>query len=337
MTGTIRAVCTSSIKGVKKEPVKEARLIEDFGIESDAHAGKWHRQVSLLSYERVEDFNKSGAGVKDGDFGENLLVCGIDFQSLPVGTRFRITAGKPEKEDTGRMTPDTAGTEPSEGQSPAPGPLLEMTQVGKACHNECAIKKRVGVCIMPTNGVFARVIRGGIVMPGDRIEVIPADPQRPFSAAVITLSDRASQGIYEDKSGPEAARILREAGMDVVETILIPDDPGKLKTELKRLADQRQVSLILTSGGTGFSGRDQTPEATMEVADRNAPGIAEAIRVRSLQVTDHAMLSRGASVIRGKTLIVNLPGSVKAVRESLGFIMKALPHGLGILRGSADN
>ena len=97
------------------------------------------------------------------------------------------------------------------------------------------------------------------------------------------------------------------------------------------------VSLVVTSGGTGFSMRDQTPEATMAVADRNAPGIAEAIRVKSLAITDRAMLSRGASVIRKQTLIVNLPGSPKAVRESLSFILGALDHGLGILRGSADN
>ena len=130
--------------------------------------------------------------------------------------------------------------------------------------------------------------------------------------------------------------MLREAGYEVVETLLLPDEPAKLKTQLIRLADGRQVDLILTSGGTGFSLRDQTPEATLAVADRNAPGIAEAIRAKSLAVTDRAMLSRGVSVIRKKTLIVNLPGSPKAVRESLGFILGSLDHGLAILRGSAS-
>ena len=121
-----------------------------------------------------------------------------------------------------------------------------------------------------------------------------------------------------------------------MEMLLLPDEPAKLKTQLIRLADGRQVDLILTSGGTGFSLRDQTPEATLAVADRNAPGIAEAIRAKSLAVTDRAMLSRGVSVIRKKTLIVNLPGSPKAVRESLGFILGSLDHGLAILRGSAS-
>ena len=109
-----------------------------------------------------------------------------------------------------------------------------------------------------------------------------------------------------------------------------------LKHHLIRLADSRQVDLVVTSGGTGFSMRDQTPEATLAVADRNAPGIAEYIRMKSMQITDRAMLSRGASVIRKKTLIVNLPGSPKAVKESLGFILGALDHGLKILRGTAS-
>ena len=129
---------------------------------------------------------------------------------------------------------------------------------------------------------------------------------------------------------------LEAAGYEVVELLLLPDEPGQLKTQLIRLADSRQVDLVLTSGGTGFSLRDQTPEATMAVAERNAPGIAEFIRMKSMEVTDRAMLSRGVSVIRGTTLIVNLPGSPKAVKESLGFIMGSLDHGLKILRGSAS-
>ena len=137
-------------------------------------------------------------------------------------------------------------------------------------------------------------------------------------------------------SGPAAEEMLKEAGYDVVERFVIPDEPEVLKHHLIRLADSRQVDLVVTSGGTGFSMRDQTPEATLAVADRNAPGIAEYIRMKSMQITDRAMLSRGVSVIRKKTLIVNLPGSPKAVKESLGFILGALDHGLKILRGTAS-
>ena len=124
--------------------------------------------------------------------------------------------------------------------------------------------------------------------------------------------------------------MLKASGYEVVETILLPDEPEMLKEQLIRLADSRQVDLVVTSGGTGFSLRDQTPEATLAVAHRNVPGIGEYIRLRSMEITPRAMLGRGVSVIRGKTLIVNLPGSPRAVKESLGFILDSLDHGLKI-------
>lgn len=306
-TGVVKAVCISDRKGIEKKAIEEGHFMVDFGIEGDAHGGKWHRQVSLLSYDKVKAFNERGANVDDGAFGENLVVEGLDFRALPVGTR--LYAGTAQ---------------------------LVMTQIGKECHSHCAIYKRMGECIMPKEGVFAEVMKEGIIRPGDEMRIeLPAD-DRPFTAAVITLSDKGARGQRKDESGPAAKEMLEQAGYVVVETLLLPDEPALLKTQLTRLADGRQVDLVLTSGGTGFSMRDQTPEATMAVADRNAPGIAEFIRYKSMQITDRAMLSRGVSVIRGKTLIVNLPGSPKAVRESLGFIMDSLDHGLKILRGSAS-
>ena len=160
--------------------------------------------------------------------------------------------------------------------------------------------------------------------------------ERAFTAAVITLSDKGARGERVDESGPAAAQMLQDAGYEILETLILPDEPELLKTELIRLADEVQADLVVTSGGTGFSLLVQTPEATLAVADRNAPGIAEYIRMRSMQLTNRAMLSRGASVIRKGTLIVNLPGSPKAVRESLEFILDSLDHGLKILRGSAS-
>ena len=303
LQGIIRAVCISPEKGTVKRPVESAVLIRDYGIEKDAHAGKWHRQVSLLSWESVEAFNRNGAGVTDGDFGENLLVEGIDLKRLPVGTVLKIATV-----------------------------TLRITQIGKECHSDCEIRRRTGDCIMPREGVFAEVLDGGEIRPGDRITAQTPDPGRPFRAAVITLSDKGARGERKDESGPAAAEILREAGYDVFETLLLPDEPELLKRELCRLADRRQADLVITSGGTGFSPRDRTPEATMDVADRNAPGIAEYIRMRSMEVTSRAMLGRGASVIRKGTLIINLPGSPKAVRESLQFILDPLEHGLKTLR-----
>ena len=160
--------------------------------------------------------------------------------------------------------------------------------------------------------------------------------EKSFMAAVITVSDKGARGERVDESGPAAKEMLEEAGYEVVETLIIPDEPEELKTELIRLADEVRADLVVTSGGTGFSMRDQTPEATLAVADRLAPGIAEAIRYQSMAVTNRAMLSRGVSVIRRQTVIVNLPGSPKAVRESLGYILDSLDHGIRILRGSAS-
>lgn len=307
LLGVVRAICISEKRGTEKCCIDEGHFLVDFGIEGDAHGGKWHRQVSLLSYDKVKAFNERGANVIDGAFGENLVVEGIDFKNLPVGSR--LYAGTVE---------------------------LRMTQIGKECHSHCQIYKRMGECIMPKEGVFAEVVKEGVIRPGDlmRVELPAAD--RPFTAAVITMSDKGAKGERIDESGPAAKEMLEEAGYEVVELLLLPDEPAKLKTQLMRLADGRQVDLIVTSGGTGFSLRDRTPEATMEVAERNAPGIAEVIRMKSMEITDRAMLSRGVSVIRGNTLIINLPGSPKAVREGLRFILGTLEHGLKILRGSAS-
>ncbi len=306
--GKLIAICTSENKGTQKGQVQSAVLREDHGVEGDAHAGSWHRQVSLLGLEKIEAFRALGAEVRFGDFGENLVIEGFDFRNLPVGTRFSI------------------------GDA-----LLEMTQIGKECHSHCAIYNMVGDCIMPREGVFAKVIRGGEIKVGDVVTMIEADPERAFTAACVTLSDKGSQGLREDESGPLIVSILTENGYDVIETILIPDDEDILKKELIRLADQRQVNLVMTTGGTGFSPRDITPEATEAVCERMTPGISEAIRAYSMTKTPRAMLSRAASGIRGKTLIINLPGSPKAVQESMEFIMSSLKHGLEILNGRTSD
>ena len=137
---TIKAVCISEKKGTAKKNIGQAELIENFGLKDDAHAGDWHRQVSLLSYEKIEEFKALGVDVKDGDFGENLIVEGIDLAKLPIGTKITINQV-----------------------------LLEVTQIGKDCHTGCAIAQAVGKCIMPTEGIFARVLKGGTVQTGDKV------------------------------------------------------------------------------------------------------------------------------------------------------------------------
>ena len=141
--GKVLAVCVSERKGTQKKNVGSARFVENWGIEGDAHAGAWHRQVSLLSHERVEEFRARGAVVDHGAFGENLVVEGVDFRSLPLGTRFHC----------GEV-------------------ILELTQVGKECHSHCAIYKVMGDCIMPREGVFARVLHEGTIRVGDDLSIV---------------------------------------------------------------------------------------------------------------------------------------------------------------------
>ena len=155
-----------------------------------------------------------------------------------------------------------------------------------------------------------------------------------YTAAVITVSDKGFRGEREDTSGPALCEMLRAQGWQVIHTAVVPDEKDMICRELTDCADRRQAALVLTTGGTGFSPRDITPEATIAVCDRMATGIAEAIRTYSLQITPRAMLSRQTSGIRKKTLIINLPGSPKACREDLDFILPSLGHGLGVLCGT---
>lgn len=154
-----------------------------------------------------------------------------------------------------------------------------------------------------------------------------------FKVGIITVSDKGSQGKRIDRSGPKIKEILEDEGYEIVEMLVIPDEEELIYENLLRMSDDLKLDLILTTGGTGFSKRDRTPEATIAACDRMATGIAEAIRQFSLSITPRAMLSRATSGIRKDTLIINLPGSPKAVEESLDFIRDSLKHGLEILTG----
>ena len=146
--GIIKGICISKERGTEKHEVAEAGFVKDWGIQGDAHAGKWHRQVSLLSHEKIEAFRARGAEVADGAFGENLVVAGIDFRSLPLGTRFQCN-----------------------------DVVLKLTQIGKECHNGCAIYQAMGECIMPREGVFAQVLHGGTISVGDTLRILPDEAQ----------------------------------------------------------------------------------------------------------------------------------------------------------------
>ena len=154
--------------------------------------------------------------------------------------------------------------------------------------------------------------------------------------AILTISDRAAQGIYEDTSGPLIAKIIEDrTGWTIVEQQIVRDEINEIVEILESWVDKK-LDLVLTSGGTGFAPRDVTPEATMQVIDRLAPGITEAMRLEGLKITPHAMLSRSVAGMKGKTLIINLPGSPKAVKENLDVVLPVLGHAIELLSGQSS-
>jgi molybdenum cofactor synthesis domain-containing protein len=300
-------LCISETKGVRKHAVDSVVFGAGHGIEGDAHAGRWHRQVSLLSHEDVEAARRDGLhDISPGDFAENIILSGFDLASLGLGSRLRL----------GRDA------------------VLSITQIGKACHSPCRIYQATGDCIMPRVGLFARVEAGGAVQLGDSVEVLKLVPRTRFQAVVLTVSDRCSRGEIEDTAGPAVAKMLEtELDAHVYRNEILPDKSPIISDRLKHYCDGHSIDVVVTVGGTGFAPRDMTPEATREVVERLTPGLDEAMRAASLSKTPHAMLSRGASGIRGATLIINLPGSERAACENLHAILAALPHGLEKLRG----
>jgi len=294
--GRVVSVNVAEDKGVQKTPQRSVTLIAEHGVEGDAHAGPWHRQVSLLADESVATMRAQGLEVGPGAFGENVTTEGIVVHQLPVGTQLRM------------------------GEA-----LLEVTQIGKVCHDRCVIYQQAGDCVMPREGIFVRVLEGGDVRPGDAITL---EKRSLIRGAVLTVSDKGSRGEREDESGAALAGLLEEMGAAVVARAVVPDERDQITTALVRLADETGANLVLTTGGTGFTTRDVTPEATLDVIDRPAPGFAEAMRAGSLAKTPHAMLSRAVSGLRGRTLIINMPGSPRACQEQFAMVAPALPHAI---------
>jgi len=294
----IVAVCTSAEKGQRKNNVGESVLIKNLGLEGDAHAGFAHRQVSLLAEESIAKMTAKGLDVGPGDFAENLTTTGIDLVGLPIGTR--LQAG--------------------------PEAILRVTQIGKECHDRCAIYYQAGDCVMPREGIFTEVLAGGKIKVGDGLDI-----KHSYKFGVITASDKGARGEREDLSGPAVTEILLPFG-DVIDYVIVPDDRAILAKMMREMVG-KGFDAIFTTGGTGMSPRDVTPEATLDVIDRLVPGIAEAIRRETTAATAKAILSRGVSGISGSTLLVNLPGSPKAVAECLAVLIPVLDHALETVSG----
>ncbi len=303
--GKIVSVNVSVEKGTIKLPV-ESITIDDRGVVGDAHAGAWHRQVSVLGSDSIGSFiADTGRETKPGEFAENLTMSGIDLMKVAILDRLRI--GEVE---------------------------LEISQIGKECHGDkCAIFREVGKCVMPKEGIFCRFVTGGEIRPGDAVEYIP----RTLKIALITLSDRASAGEYTDRSGPRARQLIEEffaptRWREQIDSVILPDEADQLTDALnKAIADG--VDVIFTLGGTGVGPRDIAPETVSAVCDKIVPGIMESIRLKYSANKPSVLLSRGVAGVAGLTQLYALPGSVRAVEEYLAEIFKTLEHTLFMLHG----
>jgi molybdenum cofactor synthesis domain-containing protein len=303
------SVNISHEKGTRKNPIDFIELTE-IGIPEDAHRGKWHRQVSMLGIDSIEAFSRQHhRAIGYGEFAENITVSGMELKQAQVFDTFRNATVE-----------------------------LEITQIGKKCHGKnCVIFTEIGDCIMPKEGVFLRVIQGGKLQPGDQLQYF----QKIFRIKVITVSDRASAGIYEDRSGPLIAKLCEGFFMKnnrkcSVQREIIPDDPFQIETQVKK-AFIDKFDLIFTTGGTGIDPRDVTPEVVRSLLDKEIPGIMELIRMKYGMEKPNVLLSRSVAGVMGTSLVYTLPGSEKAVTEYTEEIFKTVNHSLMMLHGLGDH
>ena len=299
----ILSVNISNKKGIVKKPVPLIKLNE-IGVTNDAHAGNWHRQVSLLAQESIDKFSEQAKRkIEFGEFAENITTRGITLHKTAPLDRFIM----------GDM-------------------ILEVTQIGKKCHGDnCSIFREIGNCVMPKEGIFCRVLKGGELKAGDQLEYQP----RIMKTLIITLSDRASRGEYEDKSGPLLKKLAEDFFKSKnrhfdIETIIIPDNEKQLKSILLK-AQAENYDMVFTTGGTGIGPKDITPDVVKPLLTKEIPGIMELIRVKYGMEKANALVSRGIAGIMGETLIYTLPGSPKAVNEYCVEIFKTIEHSLYML------
>ena len=243
-------------------------------------------------------------------FAENMVVSGVRLEELGLGSRLLLGA---------RI-------------------VLSITQIGKRCHAPCRIHFLTGDCIMPRRGLFATVEEGGDAVPGMEATVVRHIPRNVPQAVVLTISDRCSrsESTRYGRSG-DCFPLRNGLKVHVFATEILPDEQDLISRRLEHYCDGHSIDLVVTVGGTGFAARDVTPEATREVVEHLRRGLDEAMRAASLAKSPHAMLSRGVSGIRGRALIVNLPGSERASVENLAVVLPPLAHALAALRGEVTD
>lgn len=284
----------------RKFPISELKL-NKLGATGDVHAQTWNRQISIISKEHIERFSKLTEGRKAefGEFAENITLESMNDTQVTPFDLF--------------VNGDT---------------VLEVTQIGKPFHAQF---KELGNYVMPRVGIFCRVKSEGILKPGDFLTHIP----KLFKIKIITLSDRASKGEYEDLSGPAIHDLLnkyfsKKAYRYSIKNVIIPDDAETLRNEIKT-SDEYDV--IITTGGTGIGPRDITVETIQPLLDKEIPGIMEMIRIKYGREKPNALLSRSVVGVIGNSLVYTLPGSVKAVNEYMNEILKTLEHLIYMLHG----
>ena len=302
----VAAVCLSERRQVRKTKQDSINLIENFGIEGDAHGGTGPRQVSILSNLSLSKMEAEGITTSYGCCGENIDIVGAaELHTLLPGVKLKLG--------------DSA--------------VVRITEIGKDNsdgHADNVIQKN----IFPLEGVFAEVLNGGKVRAGDEVEVIR---EPGYTAGVLTVSDSTSRGERDDLSGPAVIELLRKHNYASARYAVVPDEIQDIAENIQSWCEDGFLDVLFTTGGTGFSVRDVTPEATMMICDREVPGIPEMIRQKSAEIVNSAWLSRAVAGIRNKTLVINLPGSEKAAVECAEFALTVIDHGLEILRGDVTN
>ncbi len=300
MKGIVYSVNIGEKKGEVKKKVEFIELIENYGVKGDCHAEYGAtRQVSLLSWERMnQEFFclKKKGDLKPGIFAENITTEKIDLRKLKIGDKLKIN--------------DT---------------LIEISQIGKNCHQYCEIYKKVGKCIMPKEGIFGKVIKGGIIKEKDIIEVIPK-----IDVCILTISDGCFEGKRKDESGKYLKEACEKINWKVLKYEIIPDEKEIIKERLNKFSNI--YDLILTTGGTGITKRDVTPEATKEVIEKEIPGISEILRIKTYEKSKFSVISRGICGIKGETLIINFPGSLNGVKDYFEIVKDIIVHLIEMIR-----
>jgi molybdopterin adenylyltransferase len=305
MNGILQHICTSEKKGRAKDELSVAELLRDHGLAEDVHAGKWHRQVSLLDVADIEAMRKLGVELKPGAFGENLGVEGIDLNSLGIGSRLRL--GDAE---------------------------LEFTQIGKICHHRCAIYYTAGDCIMPRAGVFAEVLSGGTIKTGDTVEVIHAVPRDALQVAVLTVSASSSRSQSDDTHGLVVQEMLSQHfNVNMAYCSEIPSESDQLVELLTQLCD-RSLDLILTTSSSDHVEADRINNALRSVVEQELPDLVDQLAHHSGNVTTTAALQQGFCGIHGRTIIVNIPGREV---ENLGFLRDTITHVVKHVQDHSDH